>query len=195
MKAKWQAILACCAAIILCFATAPASEAASGKDTVEKLVSVFKAWNEGSSEKAVFSQVSQYINYEVLGERALGAAEWSRLKAPQRSAFVDALRSLVEQRYYPRWHKLFGKGSMAYGNEAAKGGDIVVSTTLTVGKKDQSVAWRLENKSGTPRVVSLDVDEKDLLETLHNRITPRIKKMGFDDFVSWLKNKAAREAT
>jgi hypothetical protein len=39
------------------------------------------------------------------------------------------------------------------------------------------------------------VDEKDLLETLHNRITPRIKKMGFDDFVSWLKNKAAREAT
>ena len=129
-----------------------------------------------------------------MAEKAIGPSQWEQLKPSQKKDFTLALRKLVEQRYYPRWHKLFSNGTLSYGSENTHAGGIVLNTVLKINQKAQAIAWRLDNKSNPARIVSLQVDQKDLLDTLHNRINPRLKKAGFTALLSWLQNRAAEEA-
>jgi ABC-type transporter MlaC component len=180
--------------LIAVASTMPPSQAqASGKETVEKLVTLFRSWDKGVAPAKVFSEATEYIDYASMSAQVLGAQEWNKLKAAEQTAFTNALRKLVEQRYYPRWHKLFSKGTLTYGSESAGKGDIVLNTVLKVSKNSQNVDWRLDSKKTPPKVVSLKVDEKDLLGTLHDRLSPRLKKSGFTSLLSWLQNKAAEE--
>ncbi len=171
----------------------PMQAAATGKETVEKLVTLFKSWDQGVPPAKVFNEATEYIDYSSMSEQALGAAEWNKLKPADQAAFTTALRKLVEQKYYPKWHKLFTKGTLTYGSENSARGDITLSTVLKVSKNSQNVAWRLDSKKSPPKVVSLKVDEKDLLATLHNRISPRLQKVGFPSLLSWLQKHAAEE--
>jgi ABC-type transporter MlaC component len=128
-----------------------------------------------------------------MSEQALGAEQWGKLKPAERNDFTAALRKLVEDRYYPRWHKLFSKGILTYGKESAGHGDIILNTVLKVNKKSQDVSWQLDTKGVQPRVISLKVDDKDLLNRLHKRIFPRLQKSGFKSLLSWLQTKAGME--
>ena len=180
-------------AIAIATTMLPCQAQATGKETVEKLVTLFKSWDKGVAPAKVFSEATEYIDYASMSEQALGEEQWNKLKSADQTAFTSALRKLVEQRYYPRWHKLFSKGTLTYGSERTANGGILLSTVLKVSKNSQNVDWRLESKKATPKVVSLKVDEKDLLGTLHDRISPRLKKSGFPSLLSWLQNKAAQE--
>jgi ABC-type transporter MlaC component len=172
---------------------APAFAAATGKESVEKLVAIFKGWDANSASAKVFADAAGFIDYDSMSEQALGAAQWVKLKPAERADFTTALRKLVEERYYPRWHKLFSKGTLTYGKESSAHGDIILDTTLKVNQKSQDVSWQLDNKGAQPKVISLRVDDKDLLSRLHERISPRLQKSGFKALLSWLQNKAAKE--
>ena len=189
----WMLALPVAVAVTVVMSLTPVDAAQSGKATVEKLVTLFKSWDQGVPPAKVFNEATDYIDYAAMSEQALGADQWGKLSEKDKSAFSAAIKKLVEQRYYPRWHKLFAKGSLTYGNESSKNGDITLNTVLNVNKKSQEVAWRLESKSASPKVISLRVDEKDLLNVLHDRISPRLKKAGFPALLSWLQNKAAQE--
>jgi ABC-type transporter MlaC component len=167
--------------------------AATGKESVEKLVAIFKGWDANSASAKVFADASGYIDYGSMSEQALGADQWGKLKPAERADFTTALRKLVEERYYPRWRKLFSKGTLTYGKESSAHGDIMLDTTLKVNQKSQEVFWQLDNKGAQPKVISLKVDDKDLLSRLHERISPRLQKSGFKSLLSWLQNKAAKE--
>ncbi|HEY9684198.1 MAG TPA: ABC transporter substrate-binding protein [Oculatellaceae cyanobacterium] len=179
--------------VLLTIIGTSAGAAQTGKATVEKLVTLFKSWDQGVPPAKVFSEATDYIDYSSMAEQALGVDQWSKLNEKDKNAFAAAIKKLVEQRYYPRWHKLFAKGSLTYGGESSKNGDITLNTILNVNKKSQDVAWRLNSKSAAPKVISLRVDEKDLLNVLHQRISPKLKKAGFPALLSWLQNKAAQE--
>ena len=167
--------------------------AATGKESVEKLVAIFKGWDANSASTKVFADAAGYIDYSSMSEQALGADQWGKLKPAERADFTTALRKLVEERYYPRWHKLFSKGTLTYGKESSAHGDIMLDTTLKVNQKSQEVSWQLDNKGAQPKVISLKVEDKDLLSRLHERISPRLQKSGFKSLLSWLQNKAAKE--
>jgi ABC-type transporter MlaC component len=178
---------------LMLFSLLPPAFAATGKESVEKLVSIFRNWDANSASAKVFADAAGYIDYGSMSEQALGAEQWGKLKPAERNDFTTALRKLVEERYYPRWHKLFSKGTLTYGKESAGHGDIILNTVLKVNKKSQDVSWQLDTKGGQPRVISLKVDDKDLLNRLHERISPRLQKSGFKSLLSWLQTKAARE--
>jgi ABC-type transporter MlaC component len=187
------ALLSLPVSMLLAVGATSAESAQSGKATVEKLVTLFKSWDQGIAPAKVFSEATDYIDYSSMSEQALGADQWGKLSDNDKNAFSKAIKKLVEQRYYPRWHKLFAKGSLTYGTESNRNGDITLNTVLNVNKKSQEVAWRLQAKSTAPKVISLRVDEKDLLNVLHDRISPRLRKAGFSSLLSWLQNKAAQE--
>lgn len=188
-----------CSAIILteCLLTGSSLPCAyaytTGRASVEKLVSIFKGWDVNASSSKVFADAANYIDYASMSEQALGADQWARLNPADRSDFIAALRKLVEERYYPRWHKLFSRGSLTCGKESTSHGDILLSSVLKVNKKSQDVIWQLDTKSAQPKVISLKVDEKDLLSRLRERIAPRLQKSGFKALLSWLQNKAGSE--
>jgi ABC-type transporter MlaC component len=167
-------------------ASGPAWAAGSGQATVEKLVNVFTSWSGNPSDKKGIADADRYIDYNVMAERSLSSAEWGKLNAAQKKQFVDTLRTLIEQRYYVRWHKIFSKGKLIYQGESKSSGDEVVKSQLTVGKKVDPLDWRLSND----KVISLSVGKSDLLKKLSTRLEGRLGKLGFNGLLAWMKNKA-----
>lgn len=130
------------------------------------------------------------IDYQEMSVRCLGKKDWDVLTATQRSQFVASLRGLVEQRYYPRWRKIFGKGKVTFQDETTQRGDILVRTKLMLGKKEELLSWRVVGQSGSPKIVSLSVSNSDLLERLKSRIKARQQKVGFDALLAWMKGRS-----
>jgi len=171
---------------IALFSCLPAQAASpSARLAVEHLLQSF--------ESAVATTPSSFIDYQEMSSRCLGK-DWSTLTASQRKEFVGTLKGLVEKRYYPRWRKIFGKGKVIFQGENTHGGDILVSTKLLLGKKEEMLSWRVADQSGAFKIVSLSVDNKDLLERLKTRIKAKKQKTGFAALIAWMKGKHAEEA-
>src|SRR5438552_4227782 len=98
---KTAVVLALC-----CQMSAPAAQIENGKQTVEHLVNLFSAWNGKKPDQRVYAEAAQNIDYELMACRSLGTAEWEKLTPTQRKEFTKTFQSLVEQRYYSRWHKI-----------------------------------------------------------------------------------------
>jgi len=176
-------------AAFCCQMSAGAAQIEKGKDTVEHLVSLFSAWSGKEADQHVYAEAAQNIDYELMAHRALGATEWEKLSPVQRKEFTKTFKSLVEQRYYPRWHKIFYKGRLAFISETSANGDTFVKTNLTLGKKTDLLVWHLANKSGDHKVISLAVADKDLLTLIGSRLKKKMDKSGFDGVMAWMKDK------
>lgn len=175
------------AALIGSLSVAAAAAADQGRQAVQELVTLFAAWDGDDVDQSISNAAARSIDYGTMAERVLGEPTWSRLTATQRREFLTTFRKVVEQRYYPRWHKLFYKGRLNYLSEAGADGDIFVKTVLVVGKKEDPVVWRLHGAGGDWKVVSLSVGDKDLLRRLSERFQRHLGKDGFDDMLSRLK--------
>lgn len=161
-----------------------------GRTVVHNLVTLFSAWSGDRIDSALSSAAAAYIDYNFMAERALGEEHWAKLSASQRREFVATFQRLIEQRYYPRWHKLFYKGQLSFTGEAAAGGDIYVRSLLAIGKKQDTIVWRLHGTPGDYKVISLRVGDKDLLRRLQDRFQRHLEKDGFEGMLAWLKDKA-----
>jgi ABC-type transporter MlaC component len=184
-----QSILAA-ATIFLAANPAPAAEAKQGKETIDKLVQLFKGWSGKSSDRQYYAQAAKYIDYQTMAQRSLSNGEWKKLTPQQKNEFVSTLRTLVEDRYYTRWHRIFSKGTLTYSGESVSNGDVIVQTQLTLGKKVDPLNWRLDKQGSDMKIVSLSVADADLLNKLSTRLTGRLNKYGFDGLLAWMKNKA-----
>lgn len=142
------------------------------------------------SASKVANNPSSLIDYQEMSVRCLGKKDWDGLTASQRAQFVASLKGLVEQRYYPRWHRIFGKGKVTFQEETSQSGDILVKTKLLLGKKEELLSWRVADQSGAQKIVSLSVANSDLLERLRSRIKARQKRAGFDALLAWMKGRS-----
>lgn len=173
-----------------------ASVAGPGWAAVDQLLGTFDSAGSSKLSKSAAkaaSNPSSLIDYQEMSVRCLGKKDWESLTAGQRSQFVASLKGLVEQRYYPRWHKIFGKGKVTFQEEASQSGDILVKTKLLLGKKEELLSWRVANQSGSQKVISLSVANSDLLERLKSRIKARQKKAGFDALLAWMKGRSSED--
>lgn len=153
---------------------------------VQNIVNVFSAPAANSFKKA-----ESYIDYDVMSQRSLGSSQWSKLTAKQKRDYISALKALMAQRYYPRWHRIFSKAKVEYLSKSSEGSDLLVKTNLVVGKKRDAMTWRLNDHND--KVVSLAIGEKDLLERLTNRLQPKLKKNGFQAMLAWMQSHAQGE--
>ncbi len=187
------------ATALLCLAginAAHAAPAGPGWAAVGQLLQTFDGAGSSKGSKAVAkvgSGPSSLIDYQEMSVRCLGKKDWDSLSATQRTQFIASLKGLVEQRYYPRWRKIFGKGKVTFQDETAQGGDIVVRTKLLLGKKEEFLSWRVADQSGAQKIVSLSVSNSDLLERLKSRIKARQQKVGFDALLAWMKGRSTED--
>jgi len=188
---RWITLLV--AAVLLAGGALSAGAAEEGKPTVQSLVTLFAAWHGDEVDPPLSNAAARYIDYREMSERVLGKPHWSRLSLSQQGEFVGTFRRLVEQRYYPRWHRLFYKGKLNYGHEVVSDGDLFVKTVLIIGKKEDPVVWRLHDSGGEWKVVSLSVGNRDLLRRLNERFARHLARDGFDGMLAWLKDKVDDE--
>lgn len=172
----------------------PTIAADPGQKVVQNLVMLFSAWSGDSDDEEIYSEALRYIDYDGMAERSLGKPVWEKLSASQRQEFVGVFRKLIEQRYYERWHKIFYNGRLTYIGHTTVSGDTLIKTALQIGNEEDIVIWRLHPQNGDLAVVSLSVDETDLLSKLRERFQKHIAKKGFPDLLAWLKNKVEEES-
>ena len=175
-------------ALALSMAHFPAG-AQTGRTAVHDLVTLFTTWDGKSVNADLSGAAAKHIDYSGMAARAIGQTEWDKLSPGQQREFVTTFRKLVEHRYYPRWHKLFRKGTVSYLSESSANGDVLVRTRLLVGKKRDTLIWRLHQGAGDFLVINLTVGEKDLLSRLSARFHRLMKDDGFDGMMAWLKDK------
>ena len=163
----------------------------SAKDSVSSLIASFVQWDGKATDKSRLDQLARSIDYDGMSQRAVGSQQWAKLSASQKSEFIAALRNVIERRYYPRWHRLFSKGTVAYGAQTKSQAETSLETKLSVGKSKQNLSWLLDEKAGELKVVSLKVDKSDLVTRLHARISSKLEKSDFDKVLAWLKSKSS----
>ena len=183
--------------LILVSTNALSASAAPEKGTaaVGKLVGAFSSWSGKEDSPFICNKASNFIDYTQMSERALGNSEWEKLGAAERNQFVAALRSLIEQRYYPRWHHIFSKATVDYVGELPSGSDILVKTSVKLGKKVDTVVWRLNGRGSDYKVISLAMGDRDLLNRLKARLQPKLEKSGFQGLLTWMQSKAKQQST
>jgi phospholipid transport system substrate-binding protein len=169
--------------------------ALDSKPTVETLVKLFSQLKStGPASASVLNQVAQYIDYKAMAEASLGQ-QWAKLSEAQREEFAKSFRSLVEKRYYPRWHKIFSKSQVSYGKESQENGVTRLKTQITLKDTVQEIDWDLKAEGAAAKVVNLTVEDKDLVVRAGKRFQPRLAKSGFPAFIAWINTQAAKSVS
>ncbi len=164
------------------------AQAREGWSTVENVVDIFTTWQGKKPNRAISAAASEYIDYSEMAERALGR-QWSKIDASEKREFVSLFTRVIEERYYPRWHKVFSRGKLEYIKDAPLADGVRVTTLCTVGKKKDTIIWQLSKRSGNYKVVSLAVDDQDLVTRIGSRIQKHMKSESFDDLIAWMKDE------
>jgi ABC-type transporter MlaC component len=187
--ARAAIIAACVIASTVSVNVAQAQVNASGKATIDKVSNLFSVWTE-SSQQSVSREAAALIDYDEMAEKAMGS-HWGRLNPTERRQFTATLKHIIEQRYYKRWHRVFAKGDLAFKSESPVEGDLFVRTALNVGKKNDVLIWRLSNRTGSYKVISIAVNKKDLLARLSTRLDARMKKKeSFQQLLAWMRDES-----
>ncbi len=174
--------------LLLSISSAQAANESAGDQAVEHIANLFTRWS-GEDDPAVFKDAASVIDYHEMSQRALGPY-WSTLKPAEQAEFKTQFQHLVEERYYKRWHRLFQKGKLSILQTEKSQGDLIVKSSLSNARKEEMLVWRLSNKNGNCRVVSLDVGGEDLLNRISGRFQKRFAKGGFKGMLAWMKNEA-----
>jgi len=116
--------------------------------------------------------------------------QWDKLSEAQRDEFTKSFKTLVERRYYPRWHKIFSKSQVTYGKESQQNGVTRIKTQITLKDSVQEVDWDLKAEGTAPKVINLTVENKDLVMRAGKRFQQRLAKAGFPSFIAWIKTQA-----
>jgi len=170
------------------------SLALDSKPAVEALVELFSKWSGSSSDHTILNEAARYIDYRYMSRRALGTADWDKLSESQRDEFERAFKTLIEQRYYPRWHRVFSKSKITYGKESIENGLVYLKTAISVGDDREDVDWELVTRGTEAKVVNLRVDGKDLIARMARRLQKRLNKSGFRSVMGWIHNRNAKSA-
>lgn len=171
------------------------ASAQTGKETIESLVGIFS--NSGSSPTSFsqnqLSEAAKYIDYPTMAEESLGQY-WNKLSDKQKAVYLQSFKSLIEQRYYKRWHRVFSKSKISYADEKKlPSGNVIVKTKILTGEESKTVLWTLTGND--PKVVNLTVDQEDLVKKANARFARKIAGVGIPAFIKWISYRANHSAT
>lgn len=167
------------------------AQESTGYKTVKKVVNIFSIWTGKNLKKAISDEVANYINYREMAERSLGK-KWFEISPLERKEYVYTLRKLIEDKYYPRWHKILSRGKLELIKEVDTKDSLFVKTRFREKDGDDVdiLVWQLSKKQKDLKVISIAVKNKDLLSRITKRIQKKLKKNSFDKLLAWMKDKA-----
>jgi ABC-type transporter MlaC component len=178
----------------LCLALAagwhmPATRAADAKGTVAQIIATIAST---PSAEQIDAKLSGQVDYAAITQMAFTPEQWSSFTAPQRELLKHAYRELISKRYYMRWHKLFARSTVAYGDAAQSNGDAYIRTSIKHAKDTDKVTWRLRNNNGRLALLDINVNDKDLIGRLSQRSQAELKKQGVNKFLVWVQQEASQ---
>ena len=170
---------------VMCAAVALPAFAATPQEQVNRLVAQFASRN---NEAAIASAVNADIDFDTIVSRSFEPGEWQSFSPAQKRQLVDAFREYIAARYYMRWHKIFGRSQLSFGDQSRTEDATFLRTYVKHGQDEDTVIWTLNHAN---QIVDLNVNGKDLLQRLSQTARPQLQKRGADKFIVWMQEQAA----
>lgn len=163
--------------------------ASSEKEIVEKFISSVARPDKTPNARNAFRDAAQSMDFEEMARRSFGDAGWAKFSSEERKEVTALFRRLVEIRFYPRWRRVFQNGRYEVSSQTREGSDALVSGALQMGGKKSDLTFRLAKGREGFRLVSMKVNDKDMLERTSVRLKRGLKQRGAAGLIAHLKKK------
>jgi phospholipid transport system substrate-binding protein len=158
-------------AAVLPVAAAPSAFAADpAQDTVNALhgglLTLMKAGGtQAGRARAIAPVVDRTFDIPLMTRLSVGPA-WSGIPAQQQAGLVQAFRNLTVSQYAKNFNSYSGE-RFVMGQIESRGGDRLVRTTLSSGRTNESLNYRLRNSGGQWKII--DVYYRNAISQLATR--------------------------
>lgn len=179
----------------LALASAQFAYAGPATDEVKaKQTALYDLLSKSGNEKKVAATFDEVLDYDTIAQGSLGS-EWANRSDAEKAQFSELLKQLV-RRSYERNIKKTLNYTIEYTSEAAKGGQVVVSTKA-VSKTDKradpvEIEYTLAQKDGKWRIQDIKTDGVSLVSSYRSQFTKIVKKDGFPALITKMKDKIAK---
>jgi ABC-type transporter MlaC component len=176
-------------AISLSLAVTQPAKAQEGTAAVQRIISTVTAGGRRKTKVNLAKAMADKADYDTMAQHLFSPKQWQQMTIAERTGVTTSVRNILERRYYKRWHKLYSRSQVQYLGETPINGGIAVRTMLNDHSSSESVTWQLSKKNGKLLVTDLNVDGKDLVDGLRDKVQKRLRRQGYDGVVTWLKTR------
>jgi phospholipid transport system substrate-binding protein len=197
---KFPKIPAFAPLFLLAAALCAAAPARAATDPVEKirtqdaeLQKLLRDKNVSKQTERVKVLINGIFDFEELGRRALGTANWNKMTPAQRTRFVKAFKAMVENSSVKRL-EAYSSDSTRY-SPAAVNGDRATVTARVFSKGSQSVVeYKLLLKQGEWRAWDLVIDDLSTAGNYGDQFRKILQKNTLDALIARIEARAKEDA-
>ena len=164
--------------------------------TVDEILAVVKDPNlKPEAKKSERREILQKMlesrfDYEDMSKRSLGK-EWKNIGDAQKTEFVAAFKSLLEDAYLTKIEAYTGQ-AMTYNKEKELGnGKVTVETTLKSDTVEVPIHYNLYAKGNEWKIYDVNIEGVGLVQNYRSQFTKTLQKDSFDVLLKKLKDKQA----
>lgn len=159
----------------------------------KELQQLLRAKDVSKQTARVKTLINGIFDFEELGRRALGTATWAKMTPTQKSRFVKAFKSMVENSSVKKL-EAYTSDSTRY--EAADiNGDKATVTAHVFSKGSESiVVYKLWKKQGEWKAWDLVIDDLSTAGNYGDQFRTILKNNTIDNLISRLESKAKNDA-
>ncbi|MGH8499591.1 MAG: ABC transporter substrate-binding protein [Methylococcales bacterium] len=146
-----------------------------------------------------FEKLAQVIesthDLEYIARFSIGKTSWDKLGDDQRQKFVDSFKQYSIATYASRFNGYSGETFRITGEQAAKRGQIQVTSFLDIpGEESVDFMYLLLPDKGTLKIVNIIVDGVSDLALKRSEFMSRLVDKGFEALLTHLAEKTAEYA-
>ncbi len=149
------------------------------------------ATNEELAKQLVRTNLLPAIDTNGFAKRTLGKKAWTNASEEQKKKFVDLFIELVVGNY--------ATGLSLYDGQVFKFSDAVLSKSGKSAKVRSSmeqsgstpiiIDYLLSNKTGSWKIINLTIEGVSMIKSYKSQFSPRLNKLGMDEFLAEMESK------
>jgi phospholipid transport system substrate-binding protein len=137
--------------------------------------------------------INGIFDFEELGRRALGTANWNKMTAAQKPRFVKAFKAMVENSSVKRL-EAYSSDSTRYSPAEINGDRATVKARVYSKGSESIVEYKLFLKQGEWRAWDLVIDDLSTAGNYGDQFRKILQKNTFDNLISRLETRAKNDA-
>lgn len=174
---------------------APAEPVQKIRDQDSELQKLLRDKGVAQQTVRVKALINGIFDFEELGRRALGTANWNKMTAAQKTRFVKAFKAMVENSSVKRL-EAYSSDSTRYAPAEINGDRAVVKARVYSKGSESFVEYKLMLKQGEWRAWDLVIDDLSTAGNYGDQFRKILQKNknSFDVLISRLEQRAKEDA-
>ncbi len=166
-------------------------EAAKVQTHLELLFSASKEVNSEDPAKraAARKQIQESMDWERVGKDCLGTAEWNKIPAKNRQAYLDLLQDVIVKTAYTRLDTFWDGAKYDFTKMDIKGNNLHSTAVYTVKDDSFTLDYFLTKKGGKWLIYDVAFEDIRYSENIREQIRAFLKEKGFPNLLAKLKER------